>query len=111
MRPVGFSTGALAYADFRRGVAMSLTQDCQALELSALRQPELVPMLDAISDLDLGAFPYVSIHAPSQFEAEREGVVWERLYNELHRAWPVVVHPDALSDLSLWREFGPLLCI
>jgi hypothetical protein len=111
MRPVGFSTGALAYADFRRGVAMSRSQECQALELSALRQPELLPMLDAVDDLDLSAFAYISIHAPSQFEPEWEAALWERLYKELHRDWPVIVHPDALFDLSLWREFGPLLCV
>lgn len=45
MRPVGFSTGALAYSDFRRGLAMARTAVCAAVELSALRQPELFPLL------------------------------------------------------------------
>ena len=111
MRPIGFSTGALAYADFRRGVEMSLTQDCQAIELSALREAELDPMLDALDTLDLARFSYVSLHAPSQFRPESEAALWDRLRRELWRLWPVIVHPDALYDLSLWREFGPLLCV
>ena len=111
MRPIGFSTGAVAYADFRRGLAMSLTQHCPAIELSALRQPELMPMLDALNALDLTTFSYVSIHAPSQFAPEWETIVWDRLHDELWRRWPVILHPDAILDFSLWREFGSLLCV
>jgi hypothetical protein len=25
--------------------------------------------------------------------------------------WPIVVHPDAIYDYSLWREFGNSLCV
>jgi len=45
MRPTGFSTGALAYADFRRSLAMSRAHDCRAIELSSLREWELQPLL------------------------------------------------------------------
>jgi hypothetical protein len=72
MRPIGFSTGALAYADFQRGLAMMRCKKLQALELSALRQDELVPLLDALVALDLSEFEYVSIHAPSQFVPDCE---------------------------------------
>ncbi|HYZ83199.1 MAG TPA: hypothetical protein VE621_02285, partial [Bryobacteraceae bacterium] len=111
MRPIGFSTGALAYADFRRGLAMCRANNCPVVELSALRQSELIPLLDALDDLDLQAFTYISIHAPSQFAPEWEPALWSSLHKELRRDWPIVVHPDALHDLSLWREFGALLCV
>ena len=111
MRPIGFSTGALAYSDFRRGVTMTQSGQCSAVELSALRQPELLPMLDALDSVDLTSFSYVSIHAPSQIEPEWEAVIWESLRRELWRRWPIVVHPDMLFDISLWREFGSLLCV
>ncbi len=111
MRPIGFSTGALARADFRRGTSMALSAGCAAIELSALRQHELFPMLDALNGLDLTGFGYVSLHAPSQMAPEWESAAWDRIRRELGRQWPVVVHPDALSDLSLWREFGSLLCV
>jgi hypothetical protein len=111
MRPIGFSTGALAYADFRRALLMMQGQEVQAIELSALRQAELCPLLEALDTLDVGCFSHVSIHAPSQFDHTGEAMAWERLRAQLFRRWPVVVHPDALTDWTRWREFGPLLCV
>jgi len=111
MRRVGFSAGALAYADFRSGLAMIQPTVCQAVELSALRQAELFPLLESLGSLDLTGYEYISVHAPSNFDAAWEAVMLDRLREELWRNWPIVVHPDALFDLSLWREFGNLLCV
>jgi hypothetical protein len=112
MRPIGFSTGALAYADFRLGLAMTQSSpECSAIELSALRQPELMPLLGSLDALDLSRFTYVSIHAPSQFQPDWEAEAAKRLLLELDRGWPIVVHPDVLTDMALWREFGALLCV
>ena len=79
MRPIGFSTGALAYADFREALRMLDQKEVQAVGLSALRQDELAPLLQAIPTLDLTGFAYVSIHAPSQFDANWEAVLCEQL--------------------------------
>lgn len=113
MRPVGFSTGALAYSDFRQGLALMRAKPLQAVELSALRQPELLPLLDALDSLDLAAFDYICIHAPSQFEPNQEAALWERLQDEVEkgRGWPIIVHPDGIFDFKLWRELGSHLCI
>jgi hypothetical protein len=111
MRPIGFSTGALAYADFRRGLTMTRDKNHEAVELSALRQAELFPLLENLNSLDLSGLDYVSIHAPSQFEPEWEPIARNRLREECWRGWPIVVHPDVLFDFSLWREFGELLCV
>jgi hypothetical protein len=27
------------------------------------------------------------------------------------RGWPIILHPDAIHDFSLWQTFGNLLCI
>lgn len=111
MRPIGFSTGALACADFRKGLAMTVAGGCEVVELSALRQLELFPLLDALDTLNLDSFSYISIHAPSQMEPEMEALLFSRLRDELHRQWPVIVHPDAIHHYADWREFGSLLCI
>jgi hypothetical protein len=111
MRQIGFSTGALAYADFGRGLGIIQRKRLPAVELSALRENELLPMLDALQTLDLSEFKYVSIHAPSQFERESESALWERLSTETWREWPIVVHPDALYDFSLWRSLGSAICV
>ena len=111
MRPIGFSTGALAYADFRRGLRMSRRLPVQAIELSALRQNELIPLLDALNELDLAGFEYLAIHAPGQFDPRWEATLRDRLRDELWRGWPIVLHPDALCDFGLWRELGSAVCI
>jgi hypothetical protein len=111
MRPIGFSTGALAYADFRRALRMLEHKEVQAVELSALREAELIPLLEAIPSLDLSRFDYVSIHAPSQYDAGWERALCELIDGERVRGWPIVLHPDAVRDFGLWRELGELICI
>ena len=112
MRPIGFSSGALAYADFRRALAMMLGKDIHFLELSALRENELDPLLDCLDDLDLAQFEYVALHAPSGFSPAREGLIVNRLAEAaLPREWPVVLHPDAVHNPELWRKLGRFLCI
>ncbi|MBV8846114.1 MAG: hypothetical protein JO307_25175 [Bryobacterales bacterium] len=111
MRPIGFSTGALAYADFRRGLAIIRNKGLHSIELSALRQNELVPLLEAIPRLELSGFKYISIHAPSQYEPAWEEELCERLHAEKWRGWPIIVHPDAIHDFSLWRRLGAAVCI
>jgi hypothetical protein len=83
----------------------------QAVELSALREGELVPLLDTLDSLELNQFTYKSIHAPSEFSAANEGIIRDRLYRELWRNWPIVIHPDTIHDFGLWRDFGSLLAI
>jgi hypothetical protein len=111
MRPIGFSTGALAYADFRRGLAMVSNKKLKSIELSALRQNELMALLDALPTLDLSGFEYISLHAPSQYEPAWEETLCARLQAEAWRSWPVVVHPDAINDFGLWRRLENLVCI
>lgn len=112
MRPIGFSTGALALADFQRALAMlKNVSDVSAVELSALRTHELAPLASAVKSLDLEDFTYVAFHAPSAFTKDEEGTVVDTLTAISERGWPVVVHPDAVHDWTLWRQFGELLCI
>jgi hypothetical protein len=111
MRQIGFSTGALAYADFQRGLAIMRRKGLPAIELSALRPNELMPLLDALPTLDLSDFNYISIHAPSQFKPEWEEALCSRLSNETWRKWSIVVHPDALYDLNLCRRLGSAICV
>jgi hypothetical protein len=111
MRVLGFSTGAIALSDFRAALATLAEYPIQAVELSAIRESELAPLLAALHDLDLGRFEYVSIHAPSAFSPAMEACIFEHLYATRNRQWPIVVHPDTLHDFSLWKCLGHLLCI
>ncbi len=111
MRPLGFSTGALAKGDFRRGLALQRgIPRVRAVELSALRDHELPRLTDAVGDLDLSGFDYVSVHAPSKPGALPEQEVFERL-EALPERWPIIVHPEILRTPALWRRLGPRLCL
>jgi hypothetical protein len=111
MRPIGFSTGALAYADFRRGLTILDGKHTKIVELSALRENELAPLIGALSSLDLSQFTYISVHAPSRYEPSHEGEIIDLLKNVANRSWPIVLHPDAVNDFSAWDEFQDLLLI
>ena len=111
MRPIGFSTGALALSDFRRGVAWLEAREVRTIELSALRLSELSPLLDAIGGLNLRRFEHIGLHAPSSFSAEEEPSVVALLDCYVPPSWPIVVHPDTIHDHSLWLHFGAQLAI
>jgi hypothetical protein len=57
MKPIGFSTGALAKGDFATGLALQRRLSrVDAVELSALRDHELPRLVGAIPNLDLDEF-------------------------------------------------------
>jgi len=111
VRVFGFSTGALAQGDFRKGLDILRGTSAQAVELSALREGELPTLMHALDDLPLDQFQYVSVHAPSRLTTLSEREVAELLLPCLDRGWHVVVHPDVIHDAGCWQAFGPLLCI
>jgi hypothetical protein len=111
MRPIGFSTGALAHGDFRRALEMLSGTGIEVVELSALRDVELMPLMTAIGELDLSQFKYISVHAPSLFRREQEPEIVNPLSRMSERGWPVIVHPDAIYEYKQWRSLGGQLCV
>lgn len=111
MNIIGFSTGALAYGDFRRGLEMQSGRGLGAVELSALRDTELVPLIEAIGELDLSAFEYVSFHAPSRVSTLSESQIVEILSRRVPESWPIVLHPDVIEDPATWRILGSRICL
>lgn len=118
MRPIGFSTGALAKGDFRRGLALQRAHQPRvcAVELSALRDHELAPFCEAVREggaaleRELEGFDYVSVHAPSKLGTLSERELFEQL-RELPPQWPIVAHPEILLTPAWWRQLGPRLCL
>ncbi len=111
MKRIGFSTGALARGDFRRALQILRDKDVNAVELSALRQDELAPLVEELGQLDLSRFQYISFHAPSAMEPSYEPTALELLQQVAARRWPIVVHPDAMHTPSAWACLGDSLCI
>ncbi|MCA9621327.1 MAG: hypothetical protein KC731_20030, partial [Myxococcales bacterium] len=110
MHPIGFSTGALAKGDFVRGILLQQGHGSVAIELSALRDHELEPLVTAAANLDLKGFRHVSVHAPSKLRELSEVRVFE-LLSRLPEDWPLVVHPELLKTPGLWRSLGQRLCL
>lgn len=112
MPTIGYSTGALALGDFERGLSMLASKHAEAVELSALRSVELPPLLEAVfSGLDdlQRRYRYIAFHAPTDHQDER--VLVEQLRGIAERGFNIVVHPDIISDASLWQQLGDRLCI
>lgn len=111
MRRLGFSTGAIAKGDFLTGVALQRTNPrLRAIELSALRDHELRPLVVGLKQLDLDHFPYVSVHAPSKLTILTERDAFSIL-RELPQSWPIIVHPELMPTPSLWRSLGRRVCL
>lgn len=112
MRAIGFSTGAIAFGDFR-GALGTLSQHANlaCVELSALRISEVGPLIDALPSLDLSRYEYVSFHAPSRFSAEEEIWLTGLLFEKVPESWPIILHPDTVHDFSLWAPFGQRIAI
>ncbi|MEX2389184.1 MAG: hypothetical protein WD534_15005 [Phycisphaeraceae bacterium] len=111
MRPIGFSSGALAYSDFRRAVQVARQHNLPALELSALRDHEVGPLLDALPDLNLEGIAHLSFHAPSRLTEWSETDLVSHVLEHVPQAWPVVVHPDVIENHQVWKPLGNRLCI
>lgn len=110
MRPIGFSTGAIARGNFSLAVKCLRDRGIDVIELSALRVCELRPLLDALPSLDLHAFRFLSIHVPSRFDEDEEAEIVDELRRRA-AGIPIVVHPDTIFNPSLWAKFGEHLLI
>jgi hypothetical protein len=110
MRPIGFSTGAVAYDDFQSALNLLASTHTTAVELSALRVGELRPLLEASSSLRLQRYSHISVHLPSAYAANLEKSVFA-MAKSFPAEWPLVLHPDAIRDWGLWRELGDRVCV
>ncbi|HVX59477.1 MAG TPA: hypothetical protein VHC19_02710 [Pirellulales bacterium] len=108
---VGFSTGSLALGNVRLGLKMVTGLPTAAIELSALREEELLPLARVVDSLDLRQFNYISVHAPSRLKDLSECEVVSILAGFARRGWPVVVHPDVIVNFDAWAELGRELCL
>jgi hypothetical protein len=111
MRPLGFSTGAIAKTDYRQALNELRKLQVRVVELSALRLHELAPLVADITDLRLHEFDFVSVHAPSAFAVADEPSVIRQLDRVAALAMPIVIHPDAIFSSADWKHFGSLLFI
>jgi hypothetical protein len=110
-RPIGFSTGSLAKSDYRAALSVLGKTGAKAVELSALREHELAPLLQDLAGLDLSQFEHASIHAPSRLIDYTEEQLVSALLPVAKAGYPIVVHADIITDDAAWKRLGRHLCI
>lgn len=110
---IGFSTGSIALNDVKRGVSVATHRLTRAIELSALREDELDPLLETVDRLKtrLSGFDHIAFHAPSKRVRFSESELTQRLRKVADRGWAIIVHPDVIEDFSLWRTLGGAICV
>jgi hypothetical protein len=108
---IGFSTGSIAHGDFKKGIAILKEKNIKTIELSSLREVELAGLISSIDTLDLSSFNYISFHAPSKLNVYSEKVLVDMLDKVAKKQWLIIVHPDIITDFSVWKSLGKFLCI
>jgi hypothetical protein len=108
---IGFSTGSIALGDFKKAIIDLNQKRGNVIELSALRESELEPLLNSIDGLNLVKYDYISFHAPSKLDKMSEARLVDLLKDIARRKWHIIVHPDIIKDFSLWASFGEYLCL
>ena len=108
---IGFSTGSLAYGDFKKGIALLKEANVKVIEISALRENELDPLLEEIDNLNLTSFSYISFHAPSKRVNLSERELVKKLLRLATKGHPIIVHPDVMENLNEWKALDSFLCI
>ena len=110
-RAIGFSTGSLAHGNYSAALETLRCTTATAVELSALREPELAPLMRDLKTLDVAKFGHVSIHAPSALHKYDEADVVRLLSPALEAGYMIVVHADVITRHREWRRLGRQLCI
>lgn len=106
--PVGASTGYMA--DLRGHWDSLVEEACQvssfAVELAALSEPELGPLIDYLGAISSLPFRYLSVHAPSKQRALPEDELVAALAGLPAFVDAIVVHPDLIEDPAAYRPLG-----
>jgi hypothetical protein len=111
MRPIGFSTGAVAPGNIRQAMAILAPYPVTAVELSALRLEELPDVLVSLNEPWLQKMQYVSFHAPSRWKPLTDRELIAQLQPMIDKGWPIIIHPDAINDWDAWARLGKQLVV
>lgn len=111
--PLGASTG---YMVDRRGDWVGLVERAAgissfAVELAALREDELDPLAEFLSQASNLPFRYLSVHGPTKGPRMEDGELVDRLLGLPASVNAIVLHPDRIGDPEPYRALGERLVI
>jgi hypothetical protein len=108
---IGYSTGAFSHHNVCLAADTLRQNSIDTIELSALREHELLPLIYLFDSLGLESFKTISFHAPSKLNQMNEEQLTNVLQIPASRGWNIIVHPQVIVNFDLWKRFGSLLCI
>jgi len=104
---IGISTGILHEYECNSRLEIANKISMNSIEISYLRKKELKNNLNS-----LDKYEYVSIHAPSDINKSDEEDIAYDLYQKFFQAKRnIILHPNAIVDFDIWKNFGNLICI
>ena len=111
--PVGASTGYMQSlrGDWNAQVEEAWRVSSFAIELSALSESELPSLAEYLRQTPSLPFRYVSIHGPSKGRQMGEEQLVASLAQLSGLAGGIVMHPDTMDDLRLYRPLGHKLLL
>jgi hypothetical protein len=110
----GISTGVLRHeaTDWPELVHIAAeVHGTAAIELAALSEPELEPLLRYLEDADLTRFGFVSVHGPVKRRRMPEPDLIDLLVELPDAVDAIVVHPDLIEDITRYRKLGSRLAV
>jgi hypothetical protein len=111
--PLGASTGYMVESrgDWTKMIEEASQVSSFAVELTALSEDEMPALLDFLSSEPPLPFRYLSVHGPSKARLMPEAELVATLARLPVFVDAIVLHPDQMADLSLYRALGPRLVI
>lgn len=111
--PVGASTGYMEGLrdDWDAQVEEASRVSVFAVELSALSEKQLFPLMRWLASNPSLPFRYLSIHGPSKDREMREGALAGELGALAERVNAIVMHPDTIEDFDPFRGLGRKLLL
>lgn len=110
---IGASTGYMSghRGDWPAMVRLAADESIMAIELSALSEPELPSLLAWLYERPALPFQWVAAHGPSKQRRMPEQELVALLESLTRYVEVVVLHPDKIDDVALYRELGSKLAI
>lgn len=111
---IGWSTGALLpigdKANFPLAVKILSTIPFTCIEFGVLREWELPIFLKHLPNLDISKFERVSFHT-CKMKKLTEEELFKQIEPVIELGWPIISHPEMITDCTLWKKLGNRLHI
>lgn len=114
MHIIGWSTAKLLpigdKANFPLAIEILNTIPFTCIEFKVLREWELPIFLKHLPSLDISKFERISFHICKQKKLTNKEL-FIQIEPVIERGWPIINHPDEITDFDLWSKLGNQLYI